>query len=231
MAVKQLDALPADFEPLFAHALRLVGSFDSGGIADPFWTFGGAAVLMLRYGHRKSRDLDIFVPDARYLALVNPRLNAVAESVSADFVEGPDFVKIVLPRGEIDFFALPNLTPQPFETWQIAGRPVRVETAAEIVARKMWHWGDRASARDIFDLAVVAKKSPDQITVAAPWFERHRLAFLAQIELRAPVLEAQFDMIDTIGFHRGYGECANIVARTLGGAAPAATAAGKSKRR
>jgi hypothetical protein len=231
MAVKRLDTLPAEIEPLYAHALRLVGGFADGGIAEPFWTLGGAAVLMLRYGHRKSRDLDVFVPDARYLALVNPRLNPAAEAVSADFVEGPDFVKLVLPKGEIDFFALPNLTPQPFETWEIAGRAVRVETAAEIVARKMWHWGDRASARDLFDLAVVAKKSPDQITVAAPWFERHRLAFLAQIELREAVLEAQFDMIDAIGFHRGYAECATIASRILGGGTAGASASAKARRR
>jgi hypothetical protein len=229
--VKRLDAMPAEIEPLYTQAMRLVGNFEDAGIADPFWTFGGATALMLRYGHRKSRDIDIFVPDGRYLALINPRLNPAAEAVATDFIEGADFVKLVLARGEIDFFAMPNLTPQPYETWEIAGKSLRVETAAEIIARKMWHWGDCASARDMFDLAVVAKKSPDQITVAAPWFDRHRLAFLAQIELRETVLEAQFEMIDTIGFHRGYGECAGIVARILGASSPAGPALPKAKRR
>lgn len=32
---------------------------------------------------------------------------------------------------------------------------MKVETAAEIVAKKMWRRGDRATARDLFDLSLV----------------------------------------------------------------------------
>lgn len=45
------------------------------GTANPFWTFGGGTVLMLRYGHRVSKDIDIFVPNPQYLGYVNPRIS------------------------------------------------------------------------------------------------------------------------------------------------------------
>jgi hypothetical protein len=51
---------------------------------------------MLRHGHRSSKDIDIFVPDAQYLAYVNPARNAVAESISRDYFESAGNVKLVL---------------------------------------------------------------------------------------------------------------------------------------
>ena len=170
---------------------------------------------MLRYGHRKSKDIDIFVPDPQYLGYVNPRLSSVAESVTTNYVETAGFIKLVLPKGEIDFVAAPNLTEHPFEDWQIAGTAVRVETAAEIMAKKMWHRGNNATARDLFDLAMVAQEAPEQIKIALPWFERHKSAFLAQIQTRKAVLEAQFGEIDTIGFHPSYTECVASVSKIL----------------
>jgi predicted nucleotidyltransferase component of viral defense system len=53
-----------------------------------------------------------------------------------------------------------------------------VETAAEIVAKKLWHRGDRATARDLFDLALVIEREPQQLARAAPSLRRHRQAFL-----------------------------------------------------
>ena len=79
------------------------------GISDPFWTFGGGTVLMLRHGHRLSKDIDIFVPDPQYLGFVSPRMSDAAERVTQDYVEGPGYVKLLRPEGEIDFVASPNL--------------------------------------------------------------------------------------------------------------------------
>ena len=133
---------------LFQRALRLVDDIQRhGGLADPFWTFGGGTVLMFRYGHRISKDIDIFVPDPQYLGYVSPRLSEVAEAISADYVEGAGFVKLIRPEGEIDFVASPNLTATPFETWSLQRRSVRVETAEEIaeMARANWSLGDRSA--------------------------------------------------------------------------------------
>jgi hypothetical protein len=90
---------------------------------------------------------------------VSPRLSEVAEAISADYVEGAGFVKLIRQEGEIDFLASPNLTATPFETWSLERRSVRVETAAEIVAKKLWHRGDQVSARDLFDLSLDHRKN------------------------------------------------------------------------
>ncbi len=185
---------------LFAHALRLIDEIARHGIDDPFWTFGGGTVLMLRYQHRLSNDIDIFVPDPQYLGYVSPRLSTVAESVSADFVEGAGFVKLIRPEGEIDFVASRNLTEKPFDTWTLLRRPTRVETAAEIVAKKLWHRGTIARARDLFDLSLVIEREPTALATAATFLVRHREAFLSQLCTRDAVLRAQFQAITVLNY-------------------------------
>lgn len=48
-------------------AYSLIDEIAAHGTPNPFWTFGGGTVLMLRYRHRVSKDIDIFVPDPQYL--------------------------------------------------------------------------------------------------------------------------------------------------------------------
>lgn len=94
----QPSALPEGvWQTLLAHAFTLVDEIARRGISDPFWTFGGGTVLMLRHGHRLSKDIDIFVPDPQYLGFVSPRLSDAAERVSVDYVEGPGYVKLLRP--------------------------------------------------------------------------------------------------------------------------------------
>lgn len=151
-----------------------------------------------------SKDIDIFVPDPQYLGYVSPRLSDTAEAVSQAYVEGPGFVKLLRPEGEIDFVASPNLTAQPFDEWELLGRTVKVETASEIVAKKLWHRGDRATARDLFDLSLVIDREPKALQAAAPFLMRHRDTFLSQIRQRRMVLSAQFDAIDTLHYRPRY---------------------------
>jgi hypothetical protein len=70
--------IPHTWETLFSQALKLIGEIARHGRDEPFWTFGGGTVLMLRYGHRFSKDIDIFVPDPQSLGFVTPRLSDVA---------------------------------------------------------------------------------------------------------------------------------------------------------
>jgi hypothetical protein len=200
---------------LFGHALMLVDEIARSGVVAPFWTFGGGTVLMLRYRHRRSRDVDIFLPDPQYLGYVTPRLSAAAERISPDYVEEAGHVKLIRPEGEIDFVAAPNLTTPAFETWRIAGRDVRVETAVEIVAKKMWHRGGTAAARDLFDLALVIERERKALTAAAQFLVRDRKAFLGQLRSRADVLRAQFDAIDTMRYRPSYDESVSRAERFL----------------
>ena len=200
---------------LFGHALALVDEIARHGVAEPFWTFGGGTVLMLRYRHRRSRDIDIFVPDPRYLGYVTPRLSSVAERISRDYVEESDHDKLIRAEGEIDFVAAPNLTTPAFERWRIAGREVRVETAVEIIAKKMWYRGDTATARDLFDLSLLIERHRRALGGVARFLVRHRRAFLAQLHSRERVLRAQFDAIDTLEYRPDYDRCVARVERFL----------------
>lgn len=71
------DRLSA-WETLFQRALDLIDSVGSAGIILRDWSFGGGTVLMRRYRHRFSKDIDIFVPDPQYLGYLTPRLNTKA---------------------------------------------------------------------------------------------------------------------------------------------------------
>ncbi len=198
------DVAPGIWQELLRHAYTLIDEIAKHGLSDPVWTFGGGTVLMLRHRHRVSKDIDIFVPDPQYLGFVSPRLSDVAESVTQDYVEGPGYIKLLRPEGEIDFVASPNLTAEPFEIWRLLGRQVRVETSAEIVAKKLWHRGDRATARDLFDLALVIEREPKALESAREYLVRHREVFLSQLEQRKPVLKLQFDAIDRLDYQVTY---------------------------
>ena len=115
----------------------------------------------------------------------------------------------------IDFVASPNLTIQPFEVWNLLGRKVRVETAAEIVAKKLWHRGDRVSARDVFDLSLVIEREPQALLAVSRHLVRHKTEFLQQLHSRAGILKLQFDAIDALTYRPTYEEAANRASEFL----------------
>lgn len=204
------EALPSGaWETLFPRAMALVDDFGRlGGLRDPFWTFGGGTVLMFRYGHRLSNDIDIFVPDPQFLGFVTPRLSDTAADLTADYTEMPgSFVKLQFEEGEIDFVAARNLLENAWEIWEILGRPVKVETAAEIIAKKMYHRGDRVTARDLFDLSLVIEREPDELARAAAFLVRHREKFLEQIRQPRPTLLASFEAIAALGYRPSFEHC------------------------
>lgn len=205
------------WEKLFPRALALIDEISRyGGIADPFWTFGGGTVLMFRYHHRLSKDIDIFVPDPQYLGFVTPRLSDTAADLTQDYTEQPgSFVKLQFEEGEVDFVAAPNLLADAWETWDIGGRAVKVETAAEIIAKKMYHRGDRVTARDLFDFALVIEREPQQLLAATPFLLRHREAFLSQIRQPHAGLRAAFDAIAMLDYTPGFEHCVAVVGEFL----------------
>jgi len=211
-------ALPSGaWKALFPRALMLIAEIRThGGVDDPFWTLGGGTVLMFRYHHRLSKDIDIFVPDPQYLGFVSPRLSDVAASLTEDYTEASDaFVKLQFDEGEVDFVAAPNLLDDAWEMWSIDGHPVRVEKAAEIIAKKMYHRGNRATARDLFDLALVIEREPESLRQAKPFLLRHRQAFLEQIRHPHPTLRAGFDAIATLEYTPSFEGCIEVAGRFL----------------
>lgn len=204
MAVVVPDLVEGPWQALFPAAMTLVDEIARyGGVTDPFFTFGGGTVLMLRYRHRFSKDIDIFVPDPQFLGYVNPRLSDAADTLcESQYVEAANFVKLILDAGEIDFVASPNLLPSEhaFEQWELFGRHVRVETAAEIIAKKMYHRGGQATARDLFDLVTVVEMAPESLELAIPFMDRHCDAFCENLKSASRNFVLEFDAVKCIDY-------------------------------
>jgi hypothetical protein len=203
------------WERLFACALVLIDDVRKHGDANLFWTFGGGTVLMRRYNHRRSKDIDIFFHDPQPLGFVTPRLSDVAESLTTEYVEAAQYVKLFLPDGEIDFVASPNLTSPGFEMETIQGVEVRVETSVEIIAKKMWHRGDHITARDIFDYVLISEREHSRLMAAAPYLLRHADAIEQAVRLRSGTLRIQFDAIETLDFHPSFEHACNTLLADL----------------
>lgn len=204
------------WETLFQRALALIDSVARTGTSFEPWTFGGGTVLMRKYRHRFSKDIDIFVPDPQYLGYVTPRLNDTAESMTSDYVEQGNFVKLVFPgEGEIDFIASAALTSAPFTMEKLFGRDVRVETATEIIAKKVWHRGKEFKARDLFDLALVAERAPEALKEIEPILRDARKIVLARIADADRQLRSEFSELEVLEFRPSYDDCVAIVRKTL----------------
>jgi predicted nucleotidyltransferase component of viral defense system len=202
---------------LFGHALSLIDDVLRHGSKDLYWTFGGSTVLMLRHHHRFSKDIDIFIPDPQALGFVTPRLSSHAESLTTDYTEAANFVKLFLPEGEIDFVASPNLTDNPYVLEKLLGRTVKVETSAEIIAKKFWHRGNKLTARDIFDFALVAEKEPTELDAAGRFIVRHVDTMLEQLETNANRLKLQFEAIAVLDYTPSYEHAVDLLKERMKG--------------
>ena len=203
------------WETLFKRALVLIDSVQKAGITLSDWSFGGGTVLMRRYRHRFSKDIDIFIPSPQYLNYLSPHLNDVTEEMTGDYTLQAEFLKLRLPEGEIDFVVSEPLTESALSAETILGREVMVESSVEIVAKKVWYRGDRFKARDILDLALVAEKEPEALRAIAPVLRDRRDVILARIEADDANLRDDFSNLEILEYRRSYDECVAIVAKTL----------------
>lgn len=203
------------WETLFQRALVLIDSARDAGATLKNWSFGGGTVLMRRYHHRFSKDIDIFVPDPQYLGYLNPRLNTTAESLTNHYDEHGDSLKLYFPEGEIDFVASAPLTEDPTIVESLFGREVQVETSTEIVAKKVWHRGQQFTARDIFDLAMVTEKEPNALRQIKPILRDRRQALLQRITAQEAALRETFAELQVLDYRRSFDECVDLVKKAL----------------
>lgn len=203
------------WETLFRRALVLIDSVQKAAITLSDWTFGGGTVLMRRYRHRFSKDIDIFIPSPQYLNYLSPHLNDTAEAMTGDYTLQAGYLKLQFPEGEIDFVVSEPLTQDPVVPETIFDRNVLVETSVEIVAKKVWYRGDRFRARDIFDLALVAEKEPAALTSIAPVLRDRKDAIVARIKAGDANLRDDFANLEVLEYRRSYDECVKIVKKAL----------------
>lgn len=210
---------PGPWKPLLERALFLLEDLSAvGGVRDPFWTLGGGTVLMFRHNHRASKDVDIFLSDPQYLGYLTPRLSDKAADMTTSYVEDPSsYVKLQFDEGEIDFVAASNLLDDAWEWWEISGRKIRVETSAEIIVKKMYHRGQLATARDLFDLCMVIEREPEGLLTpsAAPYLRKHRDPFVERINNPSKVMAAAFEAIDKRDFEKDLDSCIKLTSDFL----------------
>lgn len=199
------------WQTLLAQAYALLDSVSADGIEIPPWSLGGGTVLMFHYAHRLSKDIDIFLPDPQFLGYINPRIGGKAEEITQQYADGSEYVKLYLPEGEIDFVASSPLTSEAFEGYVVEGRSILLETPVEIVAKKLWHRGDRATPRDLLDLAVVIDNEYDEILAHKAIFGKNIGQFVSQCESRKNTLMPVYDAIEKLNFDLTYDDCLNRV--------------------
>jgi predicted nucleotidyltransferase component of viral defense system len=204
-----------DWRGLFARAMRIVDSVAATGERFDDWSFGGGTVLMRRFRHRVSKDVDIFVPDPQYLGYVSPRLNDTAADLTPSYLETAISVKLYFPEGEIDFIVSPPLTRDPTTLETVLGRRVRVDTTAEIIAKKVWHRGADFTARDMFDLALVAEREPTAIEQVAGILRERRDAIRSRIASGEKALRKTYAELDMLDFRPSFDECRKAIAELL----------------
>jgi predicted nucleotidyltransferase component of viral defense system len=204
------------WEILFQRALVLIDSTSASGTVLNNWSFGGGTVLMRRHRHRFSKDVDIFVPDPQILGYLTPRLNDAAESLTADYVEEANSLKLRFPEGEIDFVASAPLTHNATTIEHLFGRDIAVETSAEIIAKKLWHRGDRFTARDIFDLAMVSEREPEALVRIRPILRDRSEVVRERIAANKAKLRGDFIALDVLEYRRNFDECIALVNKAFG---------------
>ena len=91
------------WKPLLSEALAIFDELRAQGFGAPDVVFGGGTVLMLRLAHRLSKDIDLFLHDAKWLGLLTPRLNDKVAARATSYSEQANSLKLALPGGDIDF--------------------------------------------------------------------------------------------------------------------------------
>lgn len=197
----------ATWEILFERALQLIDSVAHYAPPIHDWTFGGGTALMRRHNHRFSKDIDIFIGDPQYLGYLTPRLNAIAESLSSNYIEQSGFLKLSFDEGEIDFVVSGSLTYSPYVVENLFGRDVRVETSTEIVAKKVWYRGEQFTPRDLFDLAMVAEKEPAALEPIKAILTGRRDVILERVEKYEAQFREAFAALEVLEYRRTFDEC------------------------
>lgn len=158
------------------------------------WTFGGGSAMANVYDHRISYDADIFLYDVQIVPRLSPRLNDVAASLAEHYDEQSNGLKLTTSRGDIDFVVASDVTNVPPQPVLIQGisRPVQLQDAAEILAKKIQYRGFRFTHRDMFDLAMLLQRNPSRVDLAFAQCSPSAVAQAVDVMWqRLPVLTAE----------------------------------------
>lgn len=152
------------------------------------WTFGGGTAMMLQIDHRMSHDVDILLPDPQAIPFLDPQKHDFNFEIRpVDYKgDGTRLLKLGFGFGEIDFIVAPSLTSSPTTRATVEGEVVLLETIPEIIAKKVYHRGDRIAPRDIFDIAASSEKHAESIIHELASYRDNVAGALAAIDKLKP---------------------------------------------
>ena len=143
---------------ILASAVAIFADLEKKGFGSPDVVIGGGTVLMFRFEHRLSNDIDFFMHDVQWLSLLTPRLNDTTAAMVTHYVEQASDIKLALPHGDIDFVvAHPVTEAKAVATLEFMGRTFLLEPTEEILAKKLFYRAARFQPRDVFDFVVAAE--------------------------------------------------------------------------
>jgi nucleotidyltransferase AbiEii toxin of type IV toxin-antitoxin system len=159
---------PESWKSTLRSAIAILRDLDDKGFGQPDFTMGGGTVLMFRFAHRMSHDIDLFITDVQWLTLISPRLNDFSASYVLDYVEQANSVKLVTPHGDIDIIAAaPTIPDLQGESLEFDGETIALDHTAEILGKKLLYRASTFQARDVFDMAAAIAMDPTSAATAA----------------------------------------------------------------
>lgn len=150
----------SQWDLLFPIAVDLINQANAEHQLIDHWTFGGGTALMLQIDHRESHDVDLFIADPQLLGFLDPAKQDFVLSMAPSAYDGDGIGHLKLSFddvGEIDFIVGQQQTEPGFKLQEILGVPAKLETPAEIIAKKIVYRGSRIQPRDIFDIAATLR--------------------------------------------------------------------------
>jgi predicted nucleotidyltransferase component of viral defense system len=143
------------WKEILASAVAIFADLEKKGFGSPDVVIGGGTVLMFRFEHRLSKDIDFFMHDVQWLSLLTPRLNDTTAAMTTNYLEQGSGLKLVLPHGDIDFVVSGPVTDaKAIESLEFMGYTFLLEATEEILAKKLFYRAARFQPRDVFDFVV-----------------------------------------------------------------------------
>lgn len=164
--------MPYDFtkqKELLDAALVLL---DTKGISQ--FAFGGGTALSAFYlNHRYSTDIDIFLyPDGstnRLRTLKSDWNKPIHDAFASVGYEGiccapGHYLEFTIDdQSKIQFFDNNSFTQTPYVSGSLWDHQINIESQEEILAKKIFYRGNKGNARDIYDIAVAFRTTPELI--------------------------------------------------------------------
>lgn len=160
----------SNWRRLLDRTLQGLAEFKRQGQPVPDWVLGGGTALMVFADHRLSRDIDVFIDDPQYLALLSPEMTEVWKCSAWD--RAAHYLKLKYPEGEVDFIVTAAISQLPPIEKQIdltgirkGSKPtIRIDPPVEIALKKLHYGAAMLKPRDVFDISVIDAIDGDQLT-------------------------------------------------------------------